>query len=92
MLIIKLHLKKIKKDFSFVKGCFHDVWHTPNSFKDSNVNPKMKTLKKGIGVRSLVHNTSRVKGACWSFQMGIKTSDKWVHYSYGPAQTKQQVG
>jgi hypothetical protein len=29
--------------------------------------------------------------ACWSFEMGIITNDKWVNYSYGPTQTKQQV-
>jgi hypothetical protein len=39
--------------------------HPPNSLKDSNASPKVKTTnKKEIGACSLTHNTSRVKGAC----------------------------
>jgi hypothetical protein len=34
----------------------------PHSLKDLNVNPKMKTTEKGVGVCSLTHNTSGVKG------------------------------
>jgi len=61
----------------------------PNSLKDSNVNLKVKTTEeKGIEVHSLAHNTSRVRGACWNFEMGTKMSDKRVNYSYGPTQTK----
>jgi hypothetical protein len=61
--------------------------------KDSNANPKMKTTKnEGIGVHSLGCNTLGVKGGCWSLKIKIKLSDKQVHYSYGPTQTKQQVG
>jgi hypothetical protein len=30
------------------------------------------------------------KEACWSSGMGIKMNDKWVNYSHGPTQTKQQ--
>jgi hypothetical protein len=33
-----------------------------------------------------------VKRACYSFGMKIRTNDKRVNYSHGPAQTKQQVG
>jgi len=37
----------------------------PNSLKDSNVCPKVKTMKeKGVGVRSLDCNTSGVRKAC----------------------------
>jgi len=55
--------------------------------------PKVKTMeKKEVGAHSLVHNTSRVIRACWSFRMGIKTNDKCVNYSYQYVQTKQQVG
>jgi len=37
----------------------------PNSLKDSNANPKVKIKeKKEVRVRFLVHNTSRVRGAC----------------------------
>jgi hypothetical protein len=32
------------------------------------------------------------RGAWWSFEIGIRKSDKQVNYSHGPAQTKQQVG
>jgi hypothetical protein len=52
-----------------------------NSLKDSNANPKMKTMKEGIRARSLAHNTSKVRGACWSFRMGTRVSDKHVNYS-----------
>jgi hypothetical protein len=65
----------------------------PNSLKDSNVNPKMETTeKKGVWVCSLVRSILGVKGACQNFGMGIKTSDRWVNYSYGHAPTKKQVG
>jgi hypothetical protein len=47
--------------------------------------------KEGIKVYSLTYNTLGVKMACESFEMGIKMNDKQVNYSYGPAQTKQQV-
>jgi len=37
----------------------------PNSLKDSNACPKVKTLKeKGVGVCSLNCNISRVRRAC----------------------------
>jgi hypothetical protein len=65
---------------------------SPNFVKNSNVNPKVKTVEEGIEVRSLIHNTSRVKKACWSFRMGTKMNDKWVNYSHRLAQIKQQVG
>jgi hypothetical protein len=52
-----------------------------NSLKDSNANPKMKTTKEGVGARSLAHNTFKVRGACWSFRMGTRMSDKHVNYS-----------
>jgi hypothetical protein len=45
--------------------------------------------EKGVGVCSLAHNISEVRGACWNFGMGIKMSDKQVNYSYGLAKTKQ---
>jgi hypothetical protein len=64
---------------------------SPNSVKNSNVNPKVKTVE-GIKVFSLIHSTSRVKKACWSFRMGTKMNDKWVNYSHRLAQIKQQVG
>jgi hypothetical protein len=37
----------------------------PNSLKDSNESPKMKTTKEeGVGVRSLAQSTLRVKEPC----------------------------
>ncbi len=37
----------------------------PNSLKNSNACPKVKTMKeKGVGVHSLDCNTSGVRGAC----------------------------
>jgi hypothetical protein len=65
--------------------------HPQNSLKYSNANLKVKIVE-GVRVRSFAHSTSRVKGACYSFGMGIKMRDKRVNYSYGPTQTKQQIG
>ncbi len=70
----------IKKQFRPIKSC-HDYlnWSDAptNSLKDSNVNPKVKTIgKKRIKVRSLVHNTSGVKGVCWSSRMGTRTNSQ----------------
>jgi len=65
---------------------------SPKSLKDSNVSLKVKIVKEGVEVCSLIHNISKVRNACWSSEMGTKMSDKWVNYSHGPAQNKQQVG
>jgi hypothetical protein len=44
--------------------------------KDSNASLKMKIVEKeGIGVHFLTHSTFRVRGACWSYGMGIRTSE-----------------
>jgi len=40
----------------------NNYWRTPNSLKDSNVNPKL--TMEGIGAHSLVYNISEVKKAC----------------------------
>ncbi len=63
-----------------------------NSLKDSNVSPKVKTMKECIEVHSFVLSTLKVRKACWSSMMGTKMSDKQVNYSHGLAQNKQQVG
>jgi hypothetical protein len=52
----------------------------------------MKTSKEIVGIHSLICNILGVRGACWSSKMGTRMSGKWVNYSYGPTQTKQQVG
>jgi len=53
----------------------------PNSLTNSIASPKGENNGK---IRnwacSLAHNTLRVEGACWSFRMGIKKSDKRVNY------------
>jgi hypothetical protein len=59
--------------------------------KDSNASPKVKTTEEGVGAHSLARNTSRVKRLCWSFEIGTRTNDKHVNYSYQFPQTKQQV-
>jgi hypothetical protein len=64
----------------------------PNSLTNSIVSIKVKIVEKGVGVCSLICNTSGVRGACWSFRMGTKMNDQYVNYSNGFAQTKQQVG
>jgi len=45
-----------------MKRSVHDT--PPNSLKDSNVNPKLKTMKEGIGVCSFTRNILGVRGAC----------------------------
>jgi hypothetical protein len=46
---------------------------------------KWKTAEEGrVGMRSLVHNTLRGRGACWSSGMGLGRIDKLIH-SHGPA-------
>ncbi len=71
-------------------GMHNDV--PPNSLKDSNANPNMKTMEKGVGAHSITPNIFRVRRVCWSFKiMGIKTNDKCINYSYQFAQIKQQV-
>jgi hypothetical protein len=52
----------------------------------------VKTTKKRIDAHPLIHNIFEVKWMCWSFGIENRMSDKWVNYSYGFAQTKQQVG
>jgi hypothetical protein len=45
----------------------------PHSLKDSNVNPKMKTMEEGrVGVRSLIHNTSKVEGCAGALGWGLR--------------------
>jgi hypothetical protein len=54
-----------------------------NSLKESNASPRMKTMEgKRIGAHFLAYNTFGVRGACWSFEMGTRTSDECVSYSY----------
>jgi hypothetical protein len=65
----------------------------PNYLKDSNANPNVKIIEeKKVGVHSLTYSTSGVRGVCWSSRMETRMNDKWVNYSHGPTQTKQQDG
>jgi hypothetical protein len=59
------------------------VWRTPHSLKDSNANPKVKTME-GVGVRFLARNTSGVEGHAASPRWRIRTNDKQVNYSHKP--------
>jgi hypothetical protein len=63
----------------------------PKFLERLNVNLKVKTSEEGIGVRSLACSTSGVKRERWSPGMETRTNDKWVNYSNGLTQTKQQV-
>jgi hypothetical protein len=59
-----------------------------NSLTNST-SPKVKMVEeKKVGVHSLACCTSRVRRACWSFEMGIKTNDKRVNYSHGQCKHK----
>jgi hypothetical protein len=48
---------------------------------DSIVNPKMRTTEEGVGVRSLIHNTSGVKGCAGALGWGLRrlTSKSIIH-------------
>jgi hypothetical protein len=51
--------------------------HHPSSLKDSYASLKVNTLgEKGVGVCSLAHNISGVRGTCWSFRMGTKMNSQ----------------
>jgi hypothetical protein len=58
--------------------------------KDSNANPNVKIVEEEeIRVFFFVHSTEGGQGgggegggACWSFEMGTRTNDKRVNYSY----------
>lgn len=72
-------------------NCIFMLTHPQISLKDSNASFKMKTSEEKVKVRSFFRNISRVKKTWWSYGMGIMTSSKQVTYSYGYAQTKQQI-
>ncbi len=56
----------------FGSECWALTNSSPSSLMDSIVNPKVKTTeRKRVGSHSLARNTSRGKGACWSFEMGL---------------------
>ncbi len=44
---------------------------SPHSLKNSNASLKMKTTKEGIGVHSLICNTSRVEGHVGALEWGL---------------------
>jgi hypothetical protein len=46
--------------------------------------------EEGVGARSLVHNTLRGGGVCWSSGMGLGRVDKLTH-SHGLAQNPHKV-
>jgi hypothetical protein len=66
---------------------------TPKLLIRFNASSKVKTTKEeGVEMRSLVCNTLGIRKACLSSGIGTKKNDKWVNYSHGPTQTKQQFG
>jgi hypothetical protein len=60
---------------------------TPSNSLNVSSKVKIAKKKKGVDVHSLACSTSGVKKVCWSSEMGTKTNDKQVNYSYGLAQT-----
>jgi hypothetical protein len=62
----------------FLKGIGPDA--PPRSLKDSNVNPKVKTMEE-VGVHSLAHNTLGVKGRVGTsgWGLGWMTSGSIIH-------------
>jgi hypothetical protein len=65
-------------------GCSCSCDAPPNSSIYSTTSLKVKKVKgQGVGACSLARNISGVEGACWSFGMGTRMSDKWVNYSHG---------
>ncbi len=51
---------------------------------------KYKTVEGGrVGARSLVHNTSRARGACWSSGMGLGRLDKLHSLTWAYTQPTQ---
>jgi hypothetical protein len=53
----------------------------PHSLENSNVNSKVKIMEKRVGVCSLAHNTSRVKGCARALRWGLgwMTSKSIIH-------------
>jgi hypothetical protein len=51
----------------------HECWCTPKLLDGFITNPKVKTTKgKGVGERSLAHNTSRVEGCVGAPGWGLE--------------------
>jgi hypothetical protein len=71
------------------------LWRAPNSLRDSNVSPKLKTTEEqGVGARSLARSTMRGRGACWSSGMGLARIDKFYSLTWTctkPTQSGQCV-
>jgi len=44
---------------------------------------------KGVGAHSLVQNTLRGKGACWSSRMGLRRVDKLHSFAWACTQLTQ---
>jgi hypothetical protein len=63
------------------------LWWTQLSVPKGENNERTRSWGTLLGSQ---HFGSR--GACWSFGMGIRKSDKQVNYSHRLAQAKQQVG
>ncbi len=57
------------------------LFNTPHSLKNSNASLKVKTTEKGIGVCSIVCNTSGIEGCARAPGWGLKrmTSESIIH-------------
>jgi hypothetical protein len=44
----------------------------PHSLRDSNASPKVETMEEGIGIHSLAHSISRVRGRVGILGWGLR--------------------
>ncbi len=62
----------------------------PHSLKDSNVSLKVKTTEEGVGVRSLINNTSKVEERVGVSRWGLGkvTSKSIIHTDLNKSNNK----
>jgi len=76
-------LRKVHLKFNPNKCCFGAHSDAPpNSFIKSNVNPKVQTMKEGVGACSFIHNILGVRRGMLNSGIGTRTNDEWINYSY----------
>jgi hypothetical protein len=84
----------IDKIWKLIYFPFYLFWLTPTfleGFKCESKNENNKRRKSQGCVIWFVALLG-VRWACWNVEMGTRMNDKWVNYSFEPAQIKQQVG
>ncbi len=70
----------------------HEIysWCTPKFLDGLNCESKGEDIKRKRSWSVLLGwQHFKGRGACWSFEMGIRKIDKQLNYSHGLAQTKQ---